>query len=112
MNRLVNLAIPPRTLPRMNFDDGIPDDCRTFVVVPTLLLSRGEVEKLLERLEIHYLANRDPNLLFRASHRLSRFRHAGRATPDAPGLPSTASARSIERYANGHSPFISSIARW
>ena len=35
-----------------------------FVVVPTLLLSHDEVDKLLERLEIHYLANRDPNLFF------------------------------------------------
>ena len=64
MNPLVNLFIPPRRLPRMDFSAGIPDDCRTFIVVPTLLLSRGGVERLLENLEIHYLANRDPNLLF------------------------------------------------
>ena len=64
VNRFVHMTVPPRGLPRMDFSEGIPDDCRTFVVVPTLLLSRGEVERLLERLEIHYLANRDPNLAF------------------------------------------------
>ncbi len=64
MNPLVNRLLPPRRLPRLDFSQGIPDDCRTFVVVPTLLLSRKGVERLLERLEIHFLANRDPNLSF------------------------------------------------
>ena len=64
MNLLVNAAAPPRRLPRMDFSEGIPGECRTFVVVPTLLTSRPDVQRLLERLEIHYLANRDPNLLF------------------------------------------------
>ncbi len=64
MNLLVSHLLPPRRLPRLDFSEGIPDDCRTFVVVPTLLLSRQGVERLLERLEIHYLANRDPNLSF------------------------------------------------
>jgi hypothetical protein len=65
---LVNLAVgiflPPRTLPRLDFSKGIPDEYRTFVVIPALLLSRAGVERLVERLEIHYLANRDSNLLF------------------------------------------------
>ncbi len=64
MNLLVSRLLPPRRLPRLDFSQGIPDDCRTFVVVPTLLLSRGGVERLLERLEIHYLGNPDPNLSF------------------------------------------------
>jgi cyclic beta-1,2-glucan synthetase len=64
MNPLVNHLLSPRRLPRLDFSQGIPDDSRTFVVVPTLLLSRTGVERLLERLEIHYLANRDPNLSF------------------------------------------------
>ncbi|MGE5569487.1 MAG: glucoamylase family protein [Rhodospirillales bacterium] len=64
MNLLVSHLLPPRRLPRLDFSEGIPDDCRTFVVVPTLLLSRQGVERLLERLEIHYLANRDPNISF------------------------------------------------
>src|SRR6185295_9949881 len=54
----------PRRLPRLDFSDGVADDCRTFVVVPTLLLSSSHVEALVERLEIHYLANRDPNVRF------------------------------------------------
>jgi hypothetical protein len=63
-NLAANWLAPPRRLPRLDFSDGIPADCRTFVVIPTLLISRAEARSLLERLEIHYLANRDPNLLF------------------------------------------------
>ena len=62
-NPIIHLLFPPRRLPRMDFSEGIPADCRTFVVVPTLLLSRAGAENLLNNLEIHYLANRDPNLL-------------------------------------------------
>jgi cyclic beta-1,2-glucan synthetase len=64
VNRIVTAVVPPRRLPRMDFSHGVPEDCRTFVVVPTLLLSRDQVDVLVERLEIHYLANRDPNLRF------------------------------------------------
>src|SRR5207245_2764495 len=53
-NRAINLILRPRRLPRLDFSRGIPDAHRSFVVVPSLLLSRREVEKLLERLEIHY----------------------------------------------------------
>jgi cyclic beta-1,2-glucan synthetase len=64
VNSLVYFLIPPRRVPRLDFSEGIPEDCRTFVVAPTLLLSPAGVTSLLERLEIHYLANRDPNLFF------------------------------------------------
>jgi cyclic beta-1,2-glucan glucanotransferase len=63
-NRAVTLLVAPRRLLRLDFSRGIPEEHRAFVVVPALLLSRREVERLLERLEIHYLANRDPNLSF------------------------------------------------
>jgi hypothetical protein len=64
LNPLVTFTLPPRRLPRYDFSKGVPEECKTFVVVPTLLLSRENVESLLENLEIHYLANRDPNILF------------------------------------------------
>jgi hypothetical protein len=64
LNPLVTFSFSPKRLPRYDFSKGIPDEYRTFVVVPTLLLSRENTESLLENLEIHYLANRDPNILF------------------------------------------------
>jgi cyclic beta-1,2-glucan synthetase len=37
---------------------------RTMVVVPTLLTTREEIEEQIERLEVHYLANKDGDLYF------------------------------------------------
>jgi len=64
VNLLVTLVLPPRVLPRMDYSKGIPDSHRTMVIVPTLLGSPQEIDHLLEALEIRYLGNRDPNLLF------------------------------------------------
>ena len=64
VNLLINLSLPPRVLPRMDFSNGIPEAHRTMVVVPTLLTNLQDVEDLLEDMEIRYLGNRDPNLFF------------------------------------------------
>jgi cyclic beta-1,2-glucan synthetase len=64
MNNLVTSLIPPRALPKLDFSDGIPDDCATIVAVPTLLISEAQVHDLVLDLEIRFLANRDPNLYF------------------------------------------------
>jgi cyclic beta-1,2-glucan synthetase len=64
VNYLVTLLLPPRVLPKLEFRDGIPADCATFVVMPAMLVRPGSAAALLERLEIHYLANPDPQLSF------------------------------------------------
>jgi cyclic beta-1,2-glucan synthetase len=64
VNTLVSRLLPPRELPSMDFSDGVPTDCQTMVVVPTLVYSPKNVAKLIEDLEIRYLANRTPNLSF------------------------------------------------
>ena len=63
-NYLVTLVLPPRTLPKLDLRDGIPADCPTFVVMPSMLVQPQSAAGLLERLEIHYLANSDPQLYF------------------------------------------------
>jgi len=63
-NWLATLWIKPKPLPKLDFSKGIPNEYRTMVVVPTLLISPGQVEKLIEDLEVRFLANQDPNLLF------------------------------------------------
>ena len=64
VNTVVSRLLPPRELPSMDFSDGIPDDYQSMVVIPTLVYSEQNVAKLLEDLEIRYLANRSPNLFF------------------------------------------------
>ncbi|HWV98986.1 MAG TPA: glucoamylase family protein [Candidatus Acidoferrum sp.] len=62
MNWLSTFLVKPRLLPRLDYCDGIAPECRTMVVVPTLLTSSSAVARLVESLELHYLANRDKHL--------------------------------------------------
>jgi hypothetical protein len=64
VNSCVTALFNPNPLPKLDFSKGIPADCTTVVAVPTLLLNEAQVKSLLEDLEVRYLANRDPHLLF------------------------------------------------
>ena len=64
INRAVMGILGPRRLPRMELRDGIPEDLRTIVVMPTLLTTPEEIADLVERLEVHYLSNPDGDLRF------------------------------------------------
>jgi hypothetical protein len=64
INQLVRFILPPRTIPRLDFQKGIPKECSTVVAVPALLVSQEQVEHLVHALEIRYLGNVDENLYF------------------------------------------------
>ncbi|MGH9405344.1 MAG: glucoamylase family protein [Terriglobia bacterium] len=64
MNQLTSFLIHPRALPKLDFSHGIPPDCATLVVIPTLLISAQQVRETAAELEVRYLANADPNLYF------------------------------------------------
>ncbi len=64
VNHVLTLFLPPRVLPKLEFKEGIAADCPTFVVMPSMLIRSQSAASLLERLEIHYLANPDPRLRF------------------------------------------------
>jgi cyclic beta-1,2-glucan synthetase len=65
---LVNLSVTSRfgakILPALALRDGVPEDLRTLVVVPTLLTSQETLAEHLERLEIHHLASLDGDISF------------------------------------------------
>jgi cyclic beta-1,2-glucan synthetase len=64
VNHGMTLVLPPRVLPKLEFKDGISKDCATMVVMPTMLIRPGSAATLLERLEIHFLANPDSQVRF------------------------------------------------
>ncbi|MEO8123115.1 MAG: glucoamylase family protein, partial [Burkholderiales bacterium] len=64
VNWAATLLVAPRMLARLDFSKGIAPTARTLVVVPTLLTRAETVDSLLDALERHYLANRDPQLRF------------------------------------------------
>jgi cyclic beta-1,2-glucan synthetase len=61
---LIVRFVPPRVLPKLDIKDGVPAECPTFVVMPSMLVRPESARVLLERLEIHYLSNTDPQLYF------------------------------------------------
>ncbi|WP_084813680.1 GH36-type glycosyl hydrolase domain-containing protein [Desulfogranum japonicum] len=65
VNYLITRFLPPRYLPKMDFQQsGIPDEFRTLVVVPVMLVDEKSIDGEIEKLEIRYLANRENNLSF------------------------------------------------
>jgi cyclic beta-1,2-glucan synthetase len=64
VNWLITLRIEPRILPKLNFVDGIPAPFRTLVVIPALITSHREIDNLIRQLEMNFLRNPDPGLLF------------------------------------------------
>ncbi len=64
MNYLTTNLLTPTTLPKMDFSEGVPDDCVTLVAIPTLLLNEAQVHHLVEELEVRYLGNHDRNIHF------------------------------------------------
>jgi len=64
VNWLVMRWVPPRPLPQMDFQRGVPEAHRTLVAIPTMVTGTDAVERLIEGLEVRYLANRDPHIHF------------------------------------------------
>ncbi|HEX3014809.1 MAG TPA: glycosyl transferase family 36, partial [Desulfobacteria bacterium] len=61
---LIGCVRQPRPLLRYDFSYGVPPEATTMVVVPVIWSSIKEVEEMVARLELHYLANRDKNIHF------------------------------------------------
>jgi len=64
VNALVCHTLPPRVLPKLDFAAGVPGDWRTVIVIPGMLARAESAAALCERLELHYLANPDPQFRF------------------------------------------------
>ncbi|HEX9028670.1 MAG TPA: hypothetical protein VF823_05800, partial [Anaerolineales bacterium] len=64
VNWVVTKTVKPRVLPKMDYDEGLPEDCVTLVAVPALLTNPEEAHSLLQQLEQHYIRNADPRLFF------------------------------------------------
>jgi cyclic beta-1,2-glucan synthetase len=64
VNRIVPMLVPPTLLPKLELIDGIPEELKTMVVMPTLLTNHADLEEQLERLEVHFLANPEGHLYF------------------------------------------------
>lgn len=64
VNALVISLLPPRRLPKLDFRDGIPEECATLVAIPMMLSSVEVARAEVEKLEVRFLANPGANLWY------------------------------------------------
>ncbi|MCJ7434188.1 MAG: hypothetical protein MUO77_11945, partial [Anaerolineales bacterium] len=64
INWLVISIIPPRVLPKLDFQTGVPSEYSTMVVIPALLSTEKDAPFLTRQLENHFLGNADRNIHF------------------------------------------------
>ncbi|HEX8492837.1 MAG TPA: glucoamylase family protein [Pyrinomonadaceae bacterium] len=64
LNWDVTHLLPPRVLPKMDTSKSVPEEGCTMVVVPTLFTSEAVVKELVDKLEVHFLANQDEQFYF------------------------------------------------
>jgi cyclic beta-1,2-glucan synthetase len=64
VNHLVTWLVPPRVLPRLDFKDGLPASCSTFIVMPAMLVRPESAALLLGRLEVHFLSNPESHFYY------------------------------------------------
>jgi cyclic beta-1,2-glucan synthetase len=61
---LVTRLMPPRPLPKLELQYGVPFEFKTVVVIPAIFKSEEEFLSLLSQLEGHFIGNADPNIHF------------------------------------------------
>ncbi|MBC7429773.1 MAG: phosphorylase [Bacteriovorax sp.] len=96
VNRYTVYLLVPRHLPRLNFTKEIPSDCKTFVVVPTMLVNIDEIIGQVDQLEVHYLTNPHDAISFAL---LSDWRDASTETLDTDELFLSVAVKQI-KYLN------------
>ncbi|HYE88203.1 MAG TPA: glucoamylase family protein [Vicinamibacterales bacterium] len=94
VQKAVSAIFAPDTLPRLELLDGVPEESKTVVVIPTLLTSVDTVDSLIEHLEVIAIANRDPRINFAI---LSDFVDAPERDMPEDAAPLAAATAGIER---------------
>ncbi|MGE5275853.1 MAG: GH36-type glycosyl hydrolase domain-containing protein [Acidobacteriota bacterium] len=64
VQRFATQLVGPRRLPKLELSAGVTESVRALVAIPMLLTDEAEIREVVQRLEVHYLANPDPELRF------------------------------------------------
>jgi cyclic beta-1,2-glucan synthetase len=64
INRIWMRQFPPRYLPRLSLESGLNAELGTLVVMPVLLREIRDVERYVQALHVHSIANKDAQLRF------------------------------------------------
>ena len=61
---LVGKFVRPKILPRFNFAKTIDKECSTIIAMPSVINSLAKLDKMIEKMEVTYLANRSENMYY------------------------------------------------
>src|SRR5690606_4802036 len=61
---LIARTVPPRVLPRLDPERGVPEGADTLLVVPAIVADEHDVDALVRRLELHHAADPDPRIRY------------------------------------------------
>ncbi len=61
---ILSKIVKSKIIPKLDFQNGIPEKYSTMVVIPTVLNNKEKVKEIFEKLEIFYLANKSENIYF------------------------------------------------
>ncbi|WP_145592063.1 GH36-type glycosyl hydrolase domain-containing protein [Yersinia rochesterensis] len=64
INRVITWSFGATILPGLELTNGVPDELRTLVVVPTLLTSKADLLEQIDQLEVHHLSGTTSSLTF------------------------------------------------
>ena len=59
-----NKLVKPKLVPKLDFQNGIPKESATFVVIPTIITKKEKIDEMMKKLEVYYIANKSENLYF------------------------------------------------
>lgn len=63
-NWSVSKFVELKLVPKLNFNEGIPAEDKTVVVIPAIVNSKERVQELIKELEVAYCGNKDKNIYF------------------------------------------------
>ena len=61
---ILSKSVKSKLIFKIDFSEGIPEEQTTIVIMPTILKSKKNVQELMKKLEVYYLANQSKNLYF------------------------------------------------
>ena len=61
---ILNKMVKPKLIPKIDLQNGIPEDSSTFVVIPTIITKKEKLKEMMKKLEVYYLANKSDNIYF------------------------------------------------
>ncbi len=62
VQNILSKCVKPKLIPKMDFSKGIPKEYSTMIVIPSVMKNYSDMKKILDKLEVYYLANKSENI--------------------------------------------------